>query len=110
MPLAILLLNLIPTVLGNIPGISATIRQIITDVTSSAGAIIGSGVLSQPSVNTILAAWSGVLSALKNDPNLPSTSLGAISQLERAVQAALLQDSKAAQSVDWSLIHPMTTV
>lgn len=110
MPIAILLLNLIPTVLGSVPGISTIIQQIIKDVASSASAIIGSGVLSQPSINTVLAAWAGVLSALRNDPSLPSTSLGAISQLERAVQAALLQDSKAAQSVDWSLIHPMTTV
>lgn len=110
MSLAILLLNLIPSLLGNIPGISTAIQQIVKDVAGSAAAILGSGVVSQPGINTALAAWAGVIATLKADPSLPQTSLNAVSQLEKAVQAALLQDAKAALLVDWTQINPITPV
>ncbi len=110
MAIAILLLNLLPGFLTNIPGISATLKQIIADVTASVAAILGSGVVTQPSVNTALAAWAGVLAALKNDPSLPADKLNAIAQLEKAVQAALLNDTAAAQKVDWTQVAPIGTV
>jgi hypothetical protein len=105
-----LLLNLLPGLISAIPGISAAIKAIIGDVTSAASAILGSGVISQPSVNTILAAWAGVLAALKAQGNLPPATLNWVTQLEKAVQAALLQDVQLAQSVDWSQIKPITPV
>lgn len=110
MPIAILLLNLLPTLLGNIPGLSDKIQQIIKDVAASASAVLGSGAISQPSITTVLAAWAGVIAALKNDPNLPATSLNAVAQLEKAIQAALLEDEKAAALVDWTQIHPIAPV
>lgn len=110
MPIAILLLNLLPTLLGKIPGISTTIQSVIKDVAGSASAIIGSGVITQPSVNTMLAAWLGVINALKADSTLPAASLNAVAQLEKAVQAALTADVKAAALVDWTQVHAIATV
>lgn len=110
MPIALILLNLLPVVLRGIPGISDTIKQIITDVSGGATALIGSGVLTQPSVSTALAAWLGVITTLQNDPNLPKESLNALAQLGKAVQAALTADEAAAKLVDWSLIHPISPV
>ncbi len=106
--LATIILGLIPTVLKNIPGISATIQQIIADISASIAAILGSGAITQPSVNTILSAWAGVIAALKNDPSLPADSLAAIAQLEKIVQATLLQDAVLAKSIDWSKLQPIT--
>lgn len=110
MTLAALLLNLLPTLLGNIPGISATLKEIIKDVTASVAAILGSGVVSGPSVNTALAAWAGVIATLKNDPNLSGTALTTLAQAEKAVQAALLADEAAAKAVDWTLLAPIQPV
>jgi hypothetical protein len=110
MAIAILLLNLLPGLLTGIPGISSTLKQIIADVTASVAAILGSGVVTQPSVNTALAAWLGVVTALQSDPSLPTATLAAIAQLEKAVQAALLNDTAAAQKVDWTLVAPIATV
>jgi hypothetical protein len=110
MSLALLLLNLLPGVIGQFPGISTTIKSIIGDITASLGAIFASGVVSQPSVNTALAAWAGVLAALKAQANLPAATLAAISQLEIAVQAALLQDEVLAKSVNWGAINPIAPV
>jgi hypothetical protein len=105
-----IILGLVPVVLKGIPGISATIQQIIADVTASVAALLGSGALTQPNANTILAAWAGVIAALKNDPNLPASSLSAVAELEKIVQSVMLQDSKLAQSVDWSTFHQITPV
>jgi hypothetical protein len=110
MALAIILLNLLPGLLKGIPGISTAIQQIISDVTSSVAAILGSGVVTQPSINTVLAAWAGVLSALKSDPGLPADKLSAITELEQAIQAALLNDTSAARQVDWSKVSTIATV
>jgi hypothetical protein len=110
MSLAILLLNLLPGLLSGIPQISGGIKQLISDVTSSISAILGSGVVSAPSVNTALSAWLGVITALKSDPNLPANTLNAIAQLEKAVQAAATNDLTASQSVDWTKIVVIATV
>lgn len=110
MSLAILLLNLIPGIFAGIPGISASIKQIIADVSGSAAAVLASGVVSGPSVNTILAAWLGVINVLKTDPNLPANTLNAVAQLEKAVQAALANDIQASASVDWTKIVTIATV
>src|SRR5581483_11851754 len=53
MGLAVLLLNLLPGLIAGIPGISASIKQIIADVTASASAVVSSGAITQPSINTI---------------------------------------------------------
>ena len=110
MGIAAILLGLLPGLLKNIPGIPASIQAIIGDVSGSASAIIGSGALTQPNVNTILAAWAGVIAVLKAQSGLPASTLNALAQLEKAVQAALLNDQAAAQSVDWSLVHQITPV
>jgi len=110
MPIAILLANLLPTILSNIPGLPATLLKIIQDVGASVAAILASGVTSAPSVNTVLAAWLGVITSLRNDPSLPAGTLAAIAQLEKAVQAALTEDAVAAKQVDWTLLKPIQTV
>lgn len=110
MPIAILLLNLLPGILAGIPSISAHIKQIITDVSASAAAVLASGAITGPSINTILAAWLGVINVLKTDPNLPANTLNAIAQLEKAVQAALANDLQASASVDWTKIVTISTV
>lgn len=110
MTITLLLLGLLPSVLGGIPGLSAKIKQLIADVAGSAAAIIGSGSITAPSATTILAAWAGVIAALRSDPSLPASALNGIAQLEKAVQAALTEDAVAAQSVDWSKITLIQTV
>jgi hypothetical protein len=110
MPIAILLLNLLPGLIKGIPGISSKIQQIIADVSGSASVILASGAVTQPGVNTILAAWAGVISVLKADPNLPASSLNAVAQLEKAVAAMLTEDAVAAQQVDWTKIITISTV
>jgi hypothetical protein len=110
MTLWMIVIGLIPSILKNIPGISSTIQQIIADVASSVSAILGSGVVSQPSVNTVLAAWLGVVTALKNDPNLSPSALAAVGEAEKIVQAVLLQDAVLAKSIDWTKIQPITPV
>lgn len=110
MALAILLLNLLPGIFTGIPGISPSIKQIIADVTGSAAAVLASGVASAPTVNTILAAWLGVINVLKTDPNLPANTLNAVAQLEKAVQAALMNDLQASSAVDWTKIVTIATV
>jgi len=108
--LTTLLLGLFPVVLKGIPGISSTIQQIIADVTASVAAILGSGVVTQPSVNTAMAAWAGVIAALKNDPALPASSLSAVAELEKIIQAVMVQDAVLAKGVDWSKLQPITPV
>lgn len=104
MSIAILLLNLLPGLLSAIPGISVSVQQLIKDIAGSAAAVLGSGAVTQPSVNTVLAAWAGVIAILKSDPNLPATSLAAVSELEKAVQSALTADAAAAAQVDWTKV------
>lgn len=110
MPIVTILLGLLPGLLKNLPGIPATIQSIIADISGSAAAIIASGVLSQPSVTTLLASWAGVIAVLKAQSGLPASTLNALAQLEKAVQAALLNDQAAAQSVDWTQVHQITPV
>jgi len=105
-----IILGLIPTVLKSIPGISAGIQQIIADISASVAAILGSGVITQPNANTILSAWLGVVTALKADPTLPASSLAAVAELEKIVQAVLIEDAALAKQVDWSKLLPITPV
>lgn len=59
----------------------------------------------------MLAAWLGVVNFLKNDPTLPATALAAVAQLEKIIQAVMVEDAALAQSVDWSkLLQPITPV
>jgi len=108
--ITVLLLNLLPMVLQAIPGISAKMTQLISDVASGTSTLLKSGVLTHPTASTILASWVGIISTLQNDPSLPTTSLQAVTQLGKAVQAALLQDELAARMVDWSTIRQMGLV
>lgn len=105
-----IMLGLIPGLLKNIPGISATVQQIIADISASVAALIGSGVITQPGANTILSAWLGVITALKSDPSLPAASLTALAELEKIVQSVLTQDAVLAKSVDWTKLQPITPV
>lgn len=98
----VILLNLIPALITPIPGISDKIKAIIAAVTSTTNAILSSGAISAPSAQTILAAWAGVLAVLKSEPNIPADKLGLISELEKLVAAALLEDQKAMLAVDWT--------
>lgn len=105
-----LMIGLIPGILKGIPGIPAKLQQIIADITGSVSAVLGSGAVTQPALNTILAAWLGVVNALKNDPSLPPGSLSAVAELEKLLQSVLLQDSQLSLSVDWTKMHPITPV
>lgn len=104
------IIGLVPVILKGIPGIPASAQQLIADISGSVAAILGSGAVTQPNVNTILAAWLGVITALKNDPSLPAGSLSAIAELEKIVQAVLIQDAALAKAVDWSKLQPITPV
>ena len=110
MTFAVLFISLIPAILKGIPGISTTAQQLVTDVTGALAAIFQSGAVTQPSVNTALAAWLGVINSLKSDPNISPSALGTIAQLEKAVQAAITNDVKAAALVDWSQTHQIAPV
>lgn len=105
-----LIIALIPGILKGIPGIPSKFQQIIADITGSVTAIIGSGAVSNPGLNTILAAWLGVVNALKADPGLPANSLSAVAELEKMLQSVLLQDTALSLSVDWTKMHPITPV
>jgi hypothetical protein len=105
-----LLLNILPGLLTAIPGISDKIKQIVADVSGAAATVIASGVVTGPSVTTVLAAWLGVINTLKADPNLPANTLNAIAQLEKAISAALMNDVQASAAVDWSKIVVIATV
>lgn len=108
--LVTIIVGLIPSILKNIPGISSGIQQLIADVSGSVAAVLGSGAVTQPSINTILAAWLGVINALKADPTLPADALNAVAQLEKIVQAVLTQDAALAKSIDWTKLQPITPV
>jgi hypothetical protein len=110
MTLAVLLLGLIPGLLQNLPGISAAVKQIIADVAASASAVLASGAVSGPSVNTILAAWLGVVNALKTDPNINPNTLAMLAQLEKILQSVLTTDASLAKSVNWQAFHPVQPV
>ena len=105
-----LILGLLPTVFKSIPGISSTIKQIIADVTASTTALLGSGVFAKPDLSSILAAWQGVIAALKSDPNLPADSLSAVGELEKIIQVVVAEDAALATSVDWTKLNPITPV
>lgn len=110
MTFAILFLNLLPAVFNSLPGIPAAMKKIIADVTASVAAILASGVVTQPSIDKALAAWLGVVNALKANSGLPVSTLNALAQLQKAIQAAIDQDAIAALGVDWTLTHQIANV
>lgn len=102
MGFAIVLLNLLPGLLIGIPGISARLKTIIGDVAGAGAVLLSSGVINAPNVNTILAAWAGVITTLKSDPGLPQDKLTLIDELEKIVASALLEDQQALLGVNWA--------
>lgn len=110
MTLALLLANLIPAFLGGLPGISDKIKNLIAAGAAAVAAILNSGIMDHRSPATVLAVWAGIITALKSDPDLPAGTLGAIAELEKAVQAAVTEDAEAAKLVDWSKINPIALV
>ena len=102
-----ILLNILPVVAEAIPGINSTIKQVITDVVGSLGAVVSSGALSNANPTTILNAISGVTAALKSEPNIPPSVLNLIAALDRAAQAALAADQQAQQKVDPTTLKPI---
>jgi hypothetical protein len=108
MNIILLITSLLPVVASAIPGLSATIKQIIADVSKSIGAVASSGVLQAQNVSTVLAALAGVIAALKAEPNIPPAILDLIGALERAAAAALAADQAAQQKIDPTTLQPIT--
>ena len=105
-----LITSLLPVVVGAIPSISAEIKSIITDISNSLGAIASSGVVQTQNPSTILLALSGVLAALKSEPEIPPAVLNLIGALDRAAQAALTADAAAQKLVDPTQLQPITPI
>ncbi len=110
MNIVLLITSLLPVAASAIPGLSSTVKQIITDIAQSLGAMAASGVLQAQNVSTVLAALAGVIAALKAEPNIPPDVLNLISALERAAAAALAADQAAQQKVDPGTLQPIAPV
>lgn len=102
-----LILAFLPIAIQSIPTISQEVKQIIADITSSAGKVIGSGAIKNPTPSTILVALAGVIQVLKGEPNLPQPTLDLLAALDRAAQAGLLADQEAQQKVDPTTLKPI---
>lgn len=107
---AALIASLLAAIVQGVPQISAEIKSIVTAISTSLGAVVASGVTSAVNPNTVLAALSGVITALRAIPNLPQTTLQIIQDLEQATVAALAADQAAQQKVDPTTLHPITPV
>lgn len=107
MQIALLIASLVAGIVQGEPQISANIRQIVQDVYRSLSAIVSSGATSTVNPATILAALSGVIAALKADPNLPADKLALISAIDNAILAALAADKVAQQGVDPTQLKPI---
>ena len=105
-----LIASLLPVAAAAIPSLSAEVKQIIIDVAGSLSAISASGVLQGPSASSALVALSGVIAALKSEPNIPPSVLQLIDALDRAAQAALAADKQAQQVVDPTVLQPITPI
>jgi hypothetical protein len=105
-----LLVTLLPVVVQEIPALSAGVKQIITDIATSLGAVAASGALQGPSVSNVLLALSGVIAALRAEPNIPPAILNLIDAMDRAAQAGLAADKIAQQKVDPTLLQPITPI
>lgn len=110
MTLVLLLASLASGIIQGIPGISSTIKSTIGAIVGSLSAIVASGVTVGVSEATILAALSGVLTALKGEPNIPAATLQLISGLEDAIAAALTEDKVAAAKVDPTTLNPIVPI
>lgn len=107
MNLAWLLVSLSAGIIQGIPGISATIKQVISNISASLSAVASSGVTTNLNASTVLAALAGVIVALKADPNLPADKLSVIAGLEDAITAALAADAQAQKLVDPTQLKPI---
>ena len=105
-----LITSLLPVVVQAIPSLTAGVKQIITDIAVSLGAISASGVVQGPSTSSILLALSGVIAALKAEPNVPTNVLNLINALDLAAQAALSADTAAQQTVNPGTLQPITPI
>jgi flagellar biosynthesis/type III secretory pathway M-ring protein FliF/YscJ len=110
MSLALLLANLIPALLSNIPGISDSIKRLIGVGAQTVAVIVNSGIADHLTANSVLSVWAGIITAMKSDPDLSPTTLGQIAEIEKAVHAAVTEDAEAAKQVDWTKINPIATV
>lgn len=110
MTFALLFLGLVPTILKAIPGMPAAVMNLIGAGADAASAILGSGVVTEPSVQTALTAWLNIINVLKTNPAIPPATLAAIAELQKAVQAAVSNDADAAKAVNWTLTHQIATV
>lgn len=107
MNLALLIASLVSATLQGIPGLSSSIKQLVTDIASSLSAVISSGVTTTLQPATILTALAGVIAALRADPKLPQQALGILAGLDDAIAAALTADKQAQLRVDPSLLVPI---
>ena len=102
-----LITALLPVVTNNIPSLSTGIKQIINDIMGAVSAVSASGALQTQNPSTILLALSGVIAALKAEPNIPGPVLDLIGALDRAAQAALVADKQAQVVVDPTQLQPI---
>jgi len=102
-----LITALLPVAVSAIPSLSAAVKEIIIDISTSLGAVSASGVLTAPSASSALVALSGVIAALKAQPGIPAATLQLIDALDRAAQAGLAADQVAQQGVDPTKVQPI---
>ena len=105
-----LITTLLPVAISGIGSLSAGVKQIINDILASLGAVAASGAIDAPSVSSVLLALSGVIAALKAEPNIPVATLNLIDALDRAAQAALAADAQAQKLVDPTQLHPIAPI
>jgi hypothetical protein len=102
-------------VLKSNPQIPAQVGQVVSDISGSV-AVLFSNIMNsktgqiQLSATTMIAAIGGVIVALKQDPSLPKDVLDKLDSLDRALQAALVADKLAQQTVDYSTLHTIAPV
>lgn len=108
MALALLIASLLAATVQGIPQISPQIKSIVIDIYNALSGVLKSNVTTTLNPATILAALSGVIAALKSDPNLPQDKLALVAALESAAAAALAADQLAQKQVDPSQLHPIT--
>ena len=110
MNFALLIASLLAGIVQATPQISASIKQIVQDVYGSLSAVVASCVTNGLNPSTVLAALSGVITALKADPTLPASTLNLISALETAAAAALAADQAAQQQVNPATLAPIAPI
>lgn len=110
MSLVLLLVSVASGLIQGIPGISATIKQTIAALSGSLNAVVASGITTTLSPTVILAALTGIITALKADPAVSPATLQLITGLEDAVTAALTADQAAQKQVAPTTLQPITPI